>query len=248
MPMPFVLIPAPASSVAGPSSRRAGARRENRMFPASAIASAIALAAYAAIALTLPLLAPHGRPIVVELPPRDPFEPIAESRFDPPAVTDPRPLPPVPPLDVAEPEPAVVEGRTVVPSADAPPHAAPPAPATSATPKRGGGTDTPAADPARDAGTGQTIAPYYEEAPVPIVEHRPDYPQIAIDARVEGTVLLQVLVGMDGRVEDVRVAQSIPLLDEAAVHAARRWVFHPARVSGRPVRVWVALPVRFSLR
>lgn len=66
--------------------------------------------------------------------------------------------------------------------------------------------------------------------------------------RVDGTVLIQALVGKDGRVKDTRVIKSIPMLDEAAVAAVRQWVFKPAMSSGKPVAVWVAVPISFSLR
>ncbi len=59
-----------------------------------------------------------------------------------------------------------------------------------------------------------------------------------------------VLVGRDGRVLDVRIDQghSVPMLDEAAVRAARQWVFTPAFANGKPVAVWVAVPFNFSLQ
>lgn len=112
-----------------------------------------------------------------------------------------------------------------------------------------------------DAGGGVTLAPpadeavpgvkdfvYYDEPPAVVTQVVPVYPDLAREAGVDGTVLLRVLVGRDGRVKDVHVDRSIALLDEAAVAAARRWVFTPALSNGHPVMVWVAVPVRFSLR
>lgn len=87
----------------------------------------------------------------------------------------------------------------------------------------------------------------YDEPPVVVTRVVPEYPDIARDAGVEGTVQLRLLVGKDGRVKDVHVDRSVPMLDEAAVAAARQWVFTPALASGHPVTVWVAVPVRFSL-
>jgi TonB family protein len=88
---------------------------------------------------------------------------------------------------------------------------------------------------------------YVEE--LPEVESRvaPGYPEIARRAGVEGTVLIQALVGRDGLVKDARVTKSIPMLDSAAIEAVRRWRFSPARARGEPVAVWVAVPVRFRL-
>jgi protein TonB len=51
----------------------------------------------------------------------------------------------------------------------------------------------------------------------------------------------------NGRVDDVRVLRSIPLLDAAAVAAARQWVFTPTLVHGVPVSVAMTVSVRFSL-
>ena len=62
---------------------------------------------------------------------------------------------------------------------------------------------------------------------------------------VTGTVLLQALVGGDGRVHDVKVVRSIPGLDSLAVEAVRQWVFKPALNKGKPVAVWVMVPLKF---
>ena len=55
---------------------------------------------------------------------------------------------------------------------------------------------------------------------------------------------LWALVDLDGSVRDVKVIRSVPLLDDAAATALRRWRFTPALANGHPVRVWIALPVR----
>jgi TonB family protein len=115
----------------------------------------------------------------------------------------------------------------------------------------GGGTGvvvTPAEPPATLPGPNDYV--YSEVLPDPVVRVNPVYPELAKDARVQGTVIVKVMVGTDGRVLDTHIdpAFSIPLLDAAAVEAARRWVFTPALANGRPVVVWVALPFRFTLQ
>ena len=75
----------------------------------------------------------------------------------------------------------------------------------------------------------------------------PVYPDVAARAKVEGVVLLEVAIAPTGRVEDVRVLRSIPLLDEAAVAAARQWLFSPTLLGGVPVHVAMTVSVRFSL-
>jgi protein TonB len=75
----------------------------------------------------------------------------------------------------------------------------------------------------------------------------PVYPDVAARAKVEGVVLLELAIAPSGRVEDVRVLRSIPLLDEAAVAAARQWLFTPTLLGGVPVHVAMTVSVRFNL-
>ena len=88
---------------------------------------------------------------------------------------------------------------------------------------------------------------YVDELPALVTDAEPRYPSMAREAEVEGEVLLRVLVGKDGRVVDVHVDRSIPMLDQAAIEAARAWVFKPGLSNNRPVAVWIARRVRFTL-
>lgn len=88
---------------------------------------------------------------------------------------------------------------------------------------------------------------FVEELPEAVTRVAPNYPDLAREAGVDGTVLVQALVGKDGKVKDVKVVKSIPMLDDAARAAVRSWVFKPALSNNKPVAVWVAVPVRFSL-
>jgi len=88
---------------------------------------------------------------------------------------------------------------------------------------------------------------YVEELPEAITKVPPSYPDIAREAGVDGQVVVQALVGKDGKVKDTRVVKSIPMLDAAAEAAVKQWVFKPALSNNKPVAVWVAVPVRFSL-
>ena len=76
----------------------------------------------------------------------------------------------------------------------------------------------------------------------------PPYPAAARNAGISGVVHVQALVAADGSVARVRVAKSVPLLDDAALEAVRKWKFKPATCGGRPVPVWAIMPVRFTLR
>jgi protein TonB len=89
---------------------------------------------------------------------------------------------------------------------------------------------------------------FVEEMPEIVMKVQPRYPDSAREAGVDGTVIVQALVGKDGRVKDTLVIKSIPTLDAAATAAVRQWVFKPARARSRPVAVWAAVPMKFALR
>jgi protein TonB len=75
------------------------------------------------------------------------------------------------------------------------------------------------------------------------------YPEIARRAGLEGTVVIQALVDVHGRVDRAEVIQGVhPLLDKAAQAAALRCKFTPAKQRDFAVPVWVAIPYRFRLR
>jgi protein TonB len=88
-----------------------------------------------------------------------------------------------------------------------------------------------------------------EQLPRALRVVKPDYPDMARSAMVEGWVLVHVLVGRDGRIVDVRLDehQHVPMLDAPALDAARRFLFEPARSNGRAVAAWVDVPFHFTL-
>jgi len=75
----------------------------------------------------------------------------------------------------------------------------------------------------------------------------PVYPETAVRARVQGTVVLECTISPEGRVTDVRVLRGVPLLDGAAIHAVRQWVYTPTLLDGRPVPVIMTVTVNFRL-
>ena len=76
----------------------------------------------------------------------------------------------------------------------------------------------------------------------------PLYPAIAQSARVQGIVIIEATIGADGRVTDVTVLRSIPLLDAAALTAVRQWEFSPTLLNGIPVPVIMTVTVNFTLQ
>ena len=101
--------------------------------------------------------------------------------------------------------------------------------------------------PPSDALPGVNDYVYVEELPEAIKKVSPEYPDIARQSSMEGTVVVKALVGKDGRVLNTQVVKSVPVLDDAAVAAVKQWVFKPALSNNKPVAVWVAVPVKFSL-
>lgn len=88
---------------------------------------------------------------------------------------------------------------------------------------------------------------YVDEMPEAIDRVKPPYPTAARMEGASGTVLVMALIDTDGTVADARIRWSIPLLDAPAIGAVRLWKFKPARAKGKPVKVWVQVPVRFTL-
>lgn len=86
------------------------------------------------------------------------------------------------------------------------------------------------------------------QAPRKVVHVAPSYPQMAQAARVEGVVILEATIDTHGAVSAVRVLRSIPLLDQAAIDAVRRWVFTPTLLNGTPVPVLMTVTVQFTLQ
>jgi TonB family protein len=88
------------------------------------------------------------------------------------------------------------------------------------------------------------------EAPILISRTVPHYPERARLLGVEGLVRLEAILNREGRIEqEIKVLESIPLLDDAASMALKQWRFKPARDdSGRPVRVILEVPFRFTLK
>jgi len=90
----------------------------------------------------------------------------------------------------------------------------------------------------------------YDDPPVPLRPIRPKYPEIAQEAGIEGTVVVQVFVDDKGRVKETVILKGIPNtgLDEAATEAIRSVRFRPAKQRERAVGVWISIPVNFRLK
>jgi protein TonB len=141
----------------------------------------------------------------------------------------------------------VADERTVVPAIDETPIVGAESSTHRGEPDTAPSGDDPIATPPADPLPGKYV--YTDELPTLAHAVKPIYPDIAREAGVEGTVKLQLLVGLDGHVLRalVRRGGSVPMLDEAAIAAALATVFTPALANNRPVKVWVAQDYCFKL-
>jgi len=96
------------------------------------------------------------------------------------------------------------------------------------------------------------VVPFWkvEVKPQPINIPVPTYPDMARTAGIEGQAVVEALVDTDGSVADARILKPSgnASLDQAAVEAAMRSKFSPARQRDKAVRVWVSIPFRFTLQ
>ena len=80
------------------------------------------------------------------------------------------------------------------------------------------------------------------------ISWNPEYSEEARAAKVSGTVLLRIVVDIDGKAKDIEVVNGIGLgLDEQAVLAIQRWKFKPGEKDGAPVPVMANIEVNFKL-
>jgi TonB family protein len=82
-------------------------------------------------------------------------------------------------------------------------------------------------------------------------EQKPRYTKEAMQAKIGGTVVLELVVRADGTVGDVRVLRSLDQtygLDEQAVRAVKEWRFAPGTRDGKPVPVIVEVEMTFTLK
>ena len=111
--------------------------------------------------------------------------------------------------------------------------------------QRSDGVLTPPAPPAPP--TPRTVRVGGQIQPPRKLRHvAPIYPQIAQQARVTGTVILEAVLSPTGAVSDVKVLRSVPLLDQAAIEAVRQWTYAPTLLNGTPVSVLMTVTVRFE--
>jgi TonB family protein len=80
-----------------------------------------------------------------------------------------------------------------------------------------------------------------------VTKVEPVYPPVAKNARVQGVVRLSVIIDQEGKVESIERIDGHPLLTSAAIDAVKQWVYKPAQIDGKPVRVKTEVDVTFTL-
>lgn len=190
--------------------------------------------------------------------------------------TAPKTEPPLPPVVQKKPvrvvkkpekKPPIVklapekQDRPSEPEKPAPPDQTPPPSLESVPDESSQGNDAPVPPPQEEttefdtAATGpvsnQPALPSVIEAALPEYSKNPpiSYPKRARQKRYEGTVVLEVLVNRNGKVEDLRILASsgYAILDRSAVKSVKTWSFKPAKKGTDTVDMWVQVPVRFKL-
>jgi protein TonB len=75
----------------------------------------------------------------------------------------------------------------------------------------------------------------------------PEYPPLAVQARVVGEVVLEALVDEAGRVASVKLVSGPALLSEAAEEAVRQWRYQPLLLNGVPTAFILDVHLNFNL-
>jgi len=76
----------------------------------------------------------------------------------------------------------------------------------------------------------------------------PNYPQIALKSRIQGTVVIEAVTDIYGRVKGTRIITGNPLLNQAALDAVKQWLYEPYVIDGIPKPVTFTVNITFTLK
>jgi len=76
---------------------------------------------------------------------------------------------------------------------------------------------------------------------------QPEYPALAKQARIQGTVVLRAVINREGTIQDLQVLSGHPLLVQAAINAVRQWRYRPYYLNDQAVEVETQVTVNFTL-
>ena len=80
-----------------------------------------------------------------------------------------------------------------------------------------------------------------------IKQPKPVYPPLAKQARIQGMVRFNAVIGQDGTIQNLTLVSGHPLLVPSATEAVRQWVYQPTLLNGEPVEVVTQIDVNFTL-
>jgi protein TonB len=106
----------------------------------------------------------------------------------------------------------------------------------------GGLPDAPPPPPTRPVRIGGDI-----REPRKLVDVPPVYPEVAARAHIEGIVIVEATIDARGRVTSATVLRGVPVLDDAALEAVRKWVYTPTLLNGVPTPLILTVTVTFRL-
>ena len=88
-----------------------------------------------------------------------------------------------------------------------------------------------------------------DQPPQAVYQSPMQYPARAKAKGVRGSVVLSLLIGVTGEIEQIKVVESVPegIFDETAITGVSQWQFEPAQYQGKAVRSWAKQRVRFDL-
>jgi TonB family protein len=96
-------------------------------------------------------------------------------------------------------------------------------------------------------GRGLRVGQLMDSPPKALVITKPQYPYYAFHKKIEGTVVVVILINSLGKVAHAEIRESILHLDEAALACVRDWQFEPAQRGGKPVACVAQAPVMFRI-
>jgi len=76
---------------------------------------------------------------------------------------------------------------------------------------------------------------------------QPEYPPLARQARIQGSVVLHALISRDGRIEKLQVVSGHPMLVQSAINAVSHWRYRPYVLNNEPVEIETQITVNFTL-
>jgi len=85
------------------------------------------------------------------------------------------------------------------------------------------------------------------EPPLKLHHVEPVYPRLAQRLQIQGEVVIEGVIGLAGRLEQVRVLRGQPLLSTAAVEAVDQWRYRPAILNGMAMPATLRVTARFTL-